>query len=135
MPTLPSTSREALTDLEAAVLKRGGDFNFRKHYNITDPDTESFYFDIYGEPACIVGYVLAARGFKAEDFVGKPMNHFAVHGLYAAINGVPSPATGLWGAMEVLGAAQTVQDAGGTWDEAVTMAHKVYQDIKRKQGV
>lgn len=135
MANLPSTSREALTDLEAAVLKRGGDFNFRKHYNITGAETESFYFDIYGEPACIVGYVLAGRGFKASDFVGKDTNHFAVSGLYAHFGPIPRPNSGHWGAMEILSAAQTVQDAGGTWDEAVTMAHKVYKEIKRKQGV
>lgn len=55
---------EALFLLNRAVAERGADHV----YDVpATPFEECVYFDIFGDPSCIVGHVLHYKGISAED--------------------------------------------------------------------
>lgn len=102
----------ALESLRAVAAERP-DFVYNP-----DGEAECIYFKSDGTPSCLVGQVLAQNGATASAL--RPFNNYGVDGLVAC------------GILDVddmtrraLTAAQSAQDGGRTWAEAVHRAEAV----------
>ena len=96
---------EVLEHLRAVVAAKGADYVY--------PESACFYA-INGEPACIVGHVYARLGLLDKATQDSGASAWALHESKITSNG-----------RDFLGNAQRVQDARGTWGEALAAAERV----------
>lgn len=99
------------------------------NYKTSYDHASCWYLDNDGNPSCIVGHVLKALGWTTEE-IASIEGSIPTHGLPGA---QPLPkyedAVVLWHrlrppTLQFLGMVQGLQDAGESWDEAVSYAHK-----------
>ena len=114
------TKEDALRALEEAVAEKGEDYI----YQYTDSDDWRSYTCTYvraGEPDCMIG--------NALHRLGVPLDAFAPHEEKAFDRIADDVAPGIEEeAVRALRAAQSVQDQGRTWGEALRAAREVAPD-------
>lgn len=112
------TFEEALAGLEKAIAAKGPEYVYRPLLvDETEGRTACMYFEPdTGAPSCIVGHVLADHGFTLES-VGAANSEETVKSLSARriLSLDERTETLLW-------QAQSRQDSGITWGEAVEHA-------------
>ncbi len=111
------TLEQTLAWLNQAVAERGADFNYRQaYYHASDA---CFYVEDNGdgtsEPGCIAGYVFALAGIPPAELRAEEGAS-----AYSAAGRLGFALPARW----ALDRAQKVQDAGGTWGEALVAAHE-----------
>lgn len=122
MPEL-ITKAKALELLEAAVAERGADYVYPRTFDGTGP---SCVYVRGGKPACLVGLAMTKAGVPIEQLAGwdtrfeSDAHSVLVDDGLAAVD-----------VAEMLAAAQSVQDDGGTWGEALDAAKDF---AERSQG-
>lgn len=115
----------ALELLEKAVATRGESYVYRR---ITTRPGGTCWYEHDGEPSCLIGVTLHLAGYSLEDLkrcdTGSKGKKPLVAGLlYRELEGL-SPKVCF-----VLGCAQTAQDNGYTWGEALAAARSGAQNI------
>lgn len=105
--------KRALLELSRAVETKGASYVYTDHF-----DTCTNFESTTGEPRCIVGHVLHALGVTYNDcrYGG------AVPGTVRTILANRQDIRFTKGAILILTAAQTAQDAGTTWGMALEIA-------------
>lgn len=119
--------KKAVALLRLVVFEKGADYVYVR----PNPDRDTCVNFHDGQPSCIVGHVLAnlgVTGEKAEEFgiAGSQ----GVYDAVRSINASDLPWTINSEACLVLGAAQAVQDAGGTWGEALEAAESEWDSYQ-----
>jgi len=127
MTTVVVDADKAIELLERAVEEKGADY--------VDPDADTVgcnYADGQGNPLCIVGHVVNYLGVDLRPVVvgedGAEHEELWGHGVSAvelnyATRAAPHPGIRITDdAVWVLGKAQTMQDNGASWGEAVKYA-------------
>ena len=107
--TVSLTYDQALEGLQKAVQDRGEGFVYQEAY--PEHRDACYYFETDGQPACIVGHVLHQNGYDGPDPVGD-VHRVREVGVLACDEE----------AALLLGYAQTFQDRGSSWGEAVASA-------------
>jgi hypothetical protein len=114
MKNLPKLSyEEALDLLNRAIAEKGADYVYQR----TADDDSCAYFK-NGEPSCIVGHVLAYKGVTQEDL---PENKNTA--IVIALRIAQDDRT-----ERLLDSAQSYQDTGTPWGDAVKSALEDTQD-------
>lgn len=110
-----TTEQYVLRLMEEAVALKGADYVY-EHQPTNDPDAlapTTCYYVWDNQPSCIVGHVLHAAGIPLEELARHEGG--SAHIVVAAV--APHDWDGLVG--NALNSAQAMQDAGGTWGEAL----------------
>ena len=117
---ITKTYDETLATLCEVVAEAGEDFVYQDHYG------EACYYSVKGEPACIVGRVLAKWGVDLTPMDSEYTGAGAMIGLYA---GALLGHLRLMGVLEVddlsaslLREVQIGQDTEETWGDALSEA-------------
>ena len=118
--TITITAAEARELLTRAVEEKGADYVYPR---VDNPDG-CLYFES-NAPSCIVGHVLAYKGMEPfED--DAEYNASTVHSLrHRMLFEVDNDRT-----FEALRTAQTRQDSGSTWGDALRAALSVLDEAK-----
>jgi hypothetical protein len=113
------TASQTVDLLRQAVLIKGPDYIYPS--SLKSPHNNLCQYEIDGEPACIVGYVMSFFPNLSWDYWrdGDDERQFNAGG-YSQIEGLREQFTPA--AVEVLGRAQTIQDDGRTWGTALERA-------------
>lgn len=81
-------------------------------------------YQVNGQPSCLVGHVLARAGVSTEALEDMDASGLSIINSYAAVGDTDARA--------VLQAAQSAQDTGATWGEALKNAKAMYERITAK---
>jgi hypothetical protein len=115
---LTGISAELATELlERAVNQRGADFVYSKDGS-SGPEGGCYYF-MEGEPSCIIGTILSYLGIKPSQVQEGSNAESQVRSLFPDTSDV---------VLEALNEAQTKQDRGDTWGEALDAFSAVVGD-------
>lgn len=117
---ITKTYDETLATLREVVAEAGEDFVYQDHYG------DMCYYSVDGEPACLVGRVLAKWGVDLTPMDSASTGMSTLVGLFA---GALLDELRVMGVLEVddpsvslLWEAQTGQDNGETWGNALSEA-------------
>lgn len=113
MDKIITTDDEVMATLRAVVAER-------PDYVYEAPEEDGCVYVADGTPSCLVGHVLHRLGVSLEALSVLDMN-----GGLAAWRAVPGVLDGVSGStVDRLWAAQTAQDNGDTWGEALEYADR-----------
>lgn len=122
--TVPLTPDDAERGLKLAVHERGGDFRYQDRYGTGGELVNMCAYEVEGEPACIVGLALHKLGWPVRELVeidcadegGGIADLIAAEHVFIADGGARRVV------IAMLSDAQTTQDTGATWEEALQAA-------------
>lgn len=117
------TKKMMIEALRRAVEERGPDYVYERPFDPARQDTLCLYRDpITDEPSCLIGLAISYiyPDLRLKEYTG-------VSGSFTDIENIEG------GAMLIASYAQSVQDSGGTWGEALKAAEAVYAEIKEKE--
>lgn len=119
MPDL-ITKAKALELLEAAVAERGADYVYERIGFDSNSTGPSCVYVRSGCPSCLVGLAMTKAGTPIEQ-LAEWDTRFECDAQSVLLDDGLATA----GAAEVLTVAQSVQDDGGTWGEALDAAKEL----------
>ena len=117
------TVEQVIATLEEVVAEKGEDYVYPTEAGYG----ECFYGNEDGSPSCIVGHVLAKLDpIKYQEFIKFESEENGPFGINenGSSYSFDYPNADEWGSniVEILSIAQTHQDNGATWGEALTAA-------------
>jgi hypothetical protein len=117
-------ARRALELLTDVVDVFGPDTVYEKMVAPGAPDNGlGCRYEWQGSPSCLVGQALFRAGVPTEKLVEFDLRDLPARSISSRGVGVTPEAA------QVFQAAQTVQDADGTWGEALAAARATYEDL------
>lgn len=115
------TAEGAIGLLRMVVFEKGADFRYQK---VASPNGYPWCVNFHeGQPSCIVGHVLANLGLTGED-AGRwrVAGDVGVSETFGRLDGTEFGWTADTDAADILTIAQSQQDNGMTWGEALSAA-------------
>jgi hypothetical protein len=114
MTKIEITSKE-LEDQIRAIAQENPDTIYDRPVRDNVGNTSCLYFDLEGNPSCLIGQGFARLGFEADDFVNSE-NMMEISELLNTWQAVS------FGDTAWLRCVQFAQDEGATWSDAVQKA-------------
>jgi hypothetical protein len=130
-PVLPIrlTAHEAEAQLELIVRQKGEDYKY--------PHKEKcVYYEPDGAPSCILGHLLHKHGVTRDDLTQHRVNNSAAAGsLFAGSIIAPTDPKEADALRALLSEAQSYQDAGNPWGQALDAGRRRARRILERMGL
>lgn len=123
----------ALRTLRLVVFEKGADYVYPEALRISDMGCRNFFNEA---PSCIVGHALNMLGLSYEAAVAaKVTDGMGIYSTAARLDGFSDFEWEITNeAMTVFATAQSHQDNGHSWGDALAASERVFKDLVEAAG-